>query len=148
MPKAEDDARLKSLLPRGFVSIVRAAVHHAQKINMTELEILRDQLRTFAAERDWDQFHSPKNLAAALAVEAAELLENFQWLTDAQSLQLSPDALEAVRAEVADVLLYLVRISDKLGIDPIAAAHAKIALNAAKYPVEKSRGNSKKYTAL
>ena len=113
---------------------------------MTDLESLRNQLRTFAADRDWDQFHSPKNLAAALAVEAAELLENFQWLTEAESQQLPPEALAAVRAEVADVLLYLIRISDKLGIDLIAAAKAKIVLNAEKYPVEKARGSSKKYT--
>ncbi|MEO8384053.1 MAG: nucleotide pyrophosphohydrolase [Betaproteobacteria bacterium] len=115
---------------------------------MTELDSLRDQLRTFAAERDWDQFHSPKNLAAALAVEASELLEHFQWLTEAQSKQLPPEALEEVRAEVADVLLYLIRISDKLGIDLIEAANAKIILNAEKYPVEKARGSSTKYTAL
>ena len=115
---------------------------------MTDLDTLRNQLRTFAAERDWDQFHSPKNLAAALAVEAAELLEHFQWLTEAESQQLPAETLEEVRAEVADVLLYLIRISDKLGIDLIAAANAKIALNAAKYPVEKARGSSKKYTEL
>ena len=115
---------------------------------MTDLQSLRDQLRTFAAERDWDQFHSPKNLATALAVEASELLEHFQWLTEAQSQQLPPEVLNEVRAEVADVLLYLIRISDKLGIDLIAAANAKILLNAEKYPVEKARGSSKKYTAL
>ena len=115
---------------------------------MNEIESLRNQLRSFAAERDWDQFHSPKNLASALAVEAAELLENFQWLTEAESQQLPPEALAAVRAEVADVLLYLIRISDKLGIDLIAAAKAKIELNAVKYPVDKARGNSKKYTEL
>ena len=115
---------------------------------MNEIESLRNQLRSFAAERDWDQFHSPKNLASALAVEAAELLENFQWLTEAESQQLPPDALAAVRAEVADVLLYLIRISDKLGIDLIAAANVKIVLNAEKYPVDKARGSSKKYTEL
>ena len=115
---------------------------------MNEIDNLRNQLRTFAADRDWDQFHSPKNLASALAVEAAELLENFQWLTEAESQQLQPEALAAVRAEVADVLLYLIRISDKLGIDLIAAANAKIVLNAKKYPVEKARGNSKKYSEL
>ena len=115
---------------------------------MTDLESLRDQLRTFASDRDWDQFHSPKNLAAALAVEAAELLEHFQWLTEAESQQLPAETLEEVRAEVADVLLYLIRISDKLGIDLIAAAKAKIVLNAEKYPVEKARGSSRKYTEL
>ena len=115
---------------------------------MTDLESLRNQLRTFASDRDWDQFHSPKNLAAALAVEASELLEHFQWLTEAQSQQLPPDALNEVGNEVADVLLYLIRISDKLGIDLIAAANAKIVLNAEKYPVEKARGSSRKYTEL
>ena len=115
---------------------------------MNELEELRNKLRVFAAERDWDQFHSPKNLAAALAVEASELLEHFQWLTEEQSRQLPPDALDAVKAEVADVLLYMIRISDKLGIDLIAAANAKMILNAVKYPVEKARGTSKKYTEL
>ena len=115
---------------------------------MTDLESLRDQLRTFASDRDWDQFHSPKNLAAALAVETSELLEHFQWLTEAQSQQLPSEALNEVRAEVADVLLYLIRISDKLGIDLIAAAKAKIVLNAEKYPVEKARGSSRKYTEL
>lgn len=113
---------------------------------MSELEKLRDQLRAFAAERDWDQFHSPKNLASALSVEAAELLENFQWLTEAQSQQLTPEALENVRTEMADVLLYLIRLSDKLGVDLIAAAKAKIVLNATKYPVDKAHGSSKKYT--
>ena len=113
---------------------------------MTDITSLRDQLRAFAAERDWDQFHSPKNLASALAVEAAELLEIFQWLTEAQSQQLPPKELESVKEELADVLLYLIRLSDKLGIDLIAAAQAKIVLNAKKYPVEKSHGNNKKYT--
>ena len=115
---------------------------------VNELEKLRDQLRAFAAERDWDQFHSPKNLAAALSVEAAELLEIFQWLTEAQSQELAPEVLEAVKKEIADVLLYLIRISDKLGIDLVAAAEEKIALNAEKYPIQKARGSSKKYTAF
>ena len=115
---------------------------------MDNLEHLRDQLRSFAAERDWDQFHSPKNLAAALAVEAAELLEIFQWLTEAQSRQLPADTLASVTEEVADVLLYLIRISDKLGIDLIAAAQDKLALNAKKYPVAASRGTAAKYDKL
>ena len=115
---------------------------------MDNLERLRDQLRSFAAERDWDQFHSPKNLSAALAVEAAELLEIFQWLTEEQSRQLPADTLDSVKEEVADVLLYLIRISDKLGIDLIAAAQAKLLLNAKKYPVAMSRGTSAKYDKL
>ena len=90
---------------------------------MTELDGLRDQLRAFAAARDWDQFHSPKNLAMALSAEAGELLEIFQWLTEAQSRSLSPEAQAAASDEIADVLLYLIRRSDKLGIDPVAAAN-------------------------
>jgi dCTP diphosphatase len=115
---------------------------------MTELEKLREQLREFARLRDWDQFHSPKNLAMALSVEAAELLENFQWLTEEQSRRLDAKAQAAVRTEIADVLLYLVRLADQLGIDPVAAARGKLVENARKYPVEKSRGNRKKYTEL
>ncbi len=115
---------------------------------MTELDGLRDQLRAFAAARDWDQFHSPKNLAMALSAEAGELLEIFQWLTEAQSRSLSPEAQAAASDEIADVLLYLIRLSDKLGIDPVAAANRKIVANAAKYPADKARGSSRKYTEL
>ena len=115
---------------------------------MTEMEKLREQMREFARARDWDQFHSPKNLAMALSVEVAELLEHFQWLTEEQSRRLDPDAQAAVRTEIADVLLYLVRLADQLGIDPVAAAQRKLVENAQKYPVEKSRGNRKKYTEL
>jgi NTP pyrophosphatase (non-canonical NTP hydrolase) len=112
------------------------------------LVALRDALRRFAAERDWDQFHSPRNLATALAVEASELLEPFQWLTDEQSRALSPETRAAVEQELADVLLYLVRLADKLDIDLERAARAKMTLNAEKYPVEKSRGSSRKYDEL
>jgi NTP pyrophosphatase (non-canonical NTP hydrolase) len=115
---------------------------------VTQFESLRDRLREFATARDWDQFHSPKNLAMALAGEAGELLENFQWLTEEQSRRPSPEVLAAAGEEIADVLLYLIRLSDKLGIDPIAAAKAKIAANAEKYPVDKARGNARKYTDL
>lgn len=115
---------------------------------MTELDNLRDQLRTFAADRDWDQFHSPKNLAMALSAEAGELVETFQWLTEEQSRRPTPEALAAAGEEIADVLLYLVRLADKLGIDPIDAAKAKLLANATKYPADKARGNAKKYTEL
>jgi NTP pyrophosphatase (non-canonical NTP hydrolase) len=115
---------------------------------MTELDGLREQLRNFARERDWDQFHSPKNLAMALAIEAAELMEVFQWLTEEQSRRPEPEALAAATEEIADVLLYLVRISDQLGIDAVAAAHRKLVENAGKYPVEKARGNARKYDKL
>ena len=115
---------------------------------MKELEELRDLLRKFAAARDWDQFHSPKNLAMALSAESAELLEVFQWLTEEQSRRLTPEAQAAASEEIADVLLYLVRLGDKLGIDPVAAARAKLAANETRYPVDKARGNAKKYTEL
>ena len=115
---------------------------------MTELEMLRDQLRTFAAERDWDQFHSPKNLALALSVEAAELLEHFQWLTEEQSRRLPAAGLDAVGDEAADVLLYLIRLCDKLDIDLVTAAQKKLKSNAVRYPVDKARGTAKKYTEL
>ena len=116
--------------------------------SVTTLDMLRDALRQFAADRDWDQFHSPKNLAMALSAEAGELLEIFQWLTEEQSRSLAPDAHAAASDEVADVLLYLIRLADKLGIDPIAAARRKIVANAAKYPADKARGSSRKYTEL
>ena len=109
---------------------------------------LRDALRRFAADRDWDRFHAPKNLAAALSVEAAELLEHFQWLTEAESDALPPETLDAVRLEMADVLLYLVRIADRLGVDLAQAALDKLVLNAEKYPVEKAKGRSEKYDRL
>jgi NTP pyrophosphatase (non-canonical NTP hydrolase) len=112
------------------------------------LQKLRVALRNFAAERDWDQFHSPKNLAIALNVEAAELLEHFQWLSDADSNDLPPGTRAGVREELADVLLYLVRLADKLNIDLASAAAEKIQINSAKYPVEKARGTNKKYTDL
>ena len=109
---------------------------------------LRDALRAFATERDWDQFHSPKNLAIALSVEAAELLEHFQWMGDGTSPPLSEDKRDEIRKELADVLLYLIRLADKLEVDPIAAANDKLKLNAGKYPADKARGTSKKYTEL
>jgi NTP pyrophosphatase (non-canonical NTP hydrolase) len=115
---------------------------------MTDLEGLRMRLRDFAAARDWDQFHSPKNLAMALSGEAGELLEIFQWLTDEQSRRLDDKARSAAADEIADVLLYLVRLADKLGLDPLAEAHRKLADNERRYPVEKARGSAKKYTEL
>ena len=112
------------------------------------MEDLRRDLQSFAEERDWGQFHSPKNLASALTVEASELLEVFQWLTEAQSYKLSPKQMANVREEVGDVFLYLLQISDKLGIDLIAAARDKLATNALKYPVDRAKGRSEKYTDL
>lgn len=113
-----------------------------------DLQALINSLREFSSQRDWDQFHSPKNLASALTVEAAELLEHFQWLTEAQSRELPADKRVAVGEEMADVLLYLLRLSDQLNIDLVDAARRKLTLNAVKYPVDRSRGTSKKYTEL
>jgi dCTP diphosphatase len=109
------------------------------------LDELTRVIRAFAAERDWDQFHTPKNLAMGVAIEAAELMEEFHWLTPEQSRQLAPETLEAVRHEMADVLVYLVLLADKLGVDLIAAAAEKIAINARKYPADTVRGKATKY---
>lgn len=113
-----------------------------------DLQVLRESLRRFAEDRDWGQFHTPKNLAVSLSIEAAEVLEHFQWLTDEQSKNLSPEQRDKVALEIADVLLYLLQLADKLQIDPVAAAKNKLAINAEKYPVDKARGSSKKYTEL
>jgi dCTP diphosphatase len=110
------------------------------------IEGLQERVRQFAAERDWDQFHSPKNLAMALSVEAAELVEEFQWLTEEQSRSLDAERRERVRLEAADVFIYLLRIADKLGIDLAAAAVDKMALNERKYPADRVRGDARKYT--
>lgn len=112
------------------------------------LQTLARQLQQFADARDWGPFHAPKNLASALTVEAGELLEHFQWLTEDQSRQLTPNQKQAVAHEMADVLLYLVQLSTALDINLVDAAQAKMALNAQKYPVEQALGHSRKYDAL
>ena len=109
---------------------------------------LRNRLRDFSTARDWNQFHSPKNLAIALSVEAAELLEHFQWVSDKDSLTLPPDKLGKIDEEMADVFLYLIRLADMLDVDLIKVADKKIETNAQRYPVEKARGTAKKYTEL
>jgi len=112
---------------------------------MDSLNQLKERLRVFADERDWDQFHSPKNLAMALIVEAAELVEHFQWLKEEESAELQPDKLAEVEHEMADIQIYLIRLADKLDIDLMSAADKKIKLNEQKYPAAKVRGSSKKY---
>jgi len=112
------------------------------------LHELQSAMRQFAQERDWEQFHSPKNLAMALSIEAGELMEHFQWLTETQSRNLSDEHKAQVGTEIADVLLYLLRLCDVLQIDPADAARGKLALNAKKYPVELAKGRSDKYTEL
>jgi len=113
---------------------------------METLDHLKTRLREFAVVRDWEQFHSPKNLAMALIVEAAELVEHFQWLTEEQSAALPPDKLAEVEQELADIQIYLIRLSDRLNIDLEQAVNAKIELNERRYPAEKVRGSAKKYT--
>lgn len=109
-----------------------------------DLEALRQRLARFAGDRDWDRFHSPKNLAMALIAECAELVEHFQWLTEEQSITLSPEKRLAVRLELADILIYLIRIADKLDIDLLAAARDKIAINEERYPADKVRGDARR----
>jgi len=116
-----------------------------EKQSLTDLTA---KLRTFASERDWDQFHSPKNLVMALSVEVSELLEHFQWLTEEQSSALPPKKLQQVREEIGDVLIYLTRLADKLGVDMLEEAAKKIEVNRVKYPADKVRGSAKKYTEL
>ncbi len=113
---------------------------------MQELEQIKLKLRQFAEERDWDQFHSPKNLSMALIAEAAELVEHFQWLTEKESHSLSEDKMREVEEELADIQIYLIRIADKLSVDLLNAVNKKIEINEKKYPSEKVKGSSKKYT--
>lgn len=117
-------------------------------MSSSDLDTLTQRLRDFADARDWEQFHSPKNLTMALSVEVAEIVEHFQWLSEEQSNDLPEQTLDKVETELADTLLYLVRLADKLDIDLLDAARRKIEINEQKYPVEKSRGNAKKYTDL
>jgi len=114
---------------------------------MTKIEAIQEKLRAFAKERDWEKFHSPKNLAMALSAESGELLEIFQWLTDEQSKAIIADPKEKKRVEeeLADVFLYLLRLADQLGIDLMQAAESKMALNAEKYPIATSKGSATKY---
>lgn len=114
--------------------------------NQDSLTNLRTKINEFVNERDWAQFHTPKNLVMAMIVEAAELVEQFQWDTPQQSQQLSPEKREAVAHELADTFVYLLRIAEVLEIDLIDAANKKIALNAIKYPLEKAKGSNAKYT--
>ncbi|MDQ7840851.1 MAG: nucleotide pyrophosphohydrolase [bacterium] len=112
------------------------------------MEELIRKLREFAAERDWEQFHSPKNLSMALAVEVAEIIEHFQWLTQEESRSVDPEVLERVREEIGDVQIYLARLADQLGISPLEAALEKLEINRRKYPPDKARGRATKSTDL
>ncbi len=113
---------------------------------MDKLDELRMRIRQFAEERDWRRYHSPKNLSMALIAEAAELVEHFQWLSEEQSSNLDEQKLEEVRQELADIQIYLITIADKLEVDLLDAVSRKLEINAKKYPAEKVRGQTKKYT--
>ena len=116
--------------------------------DLTEQNInsIKQQIRDFAEARDWDQFHSPKNLSMALSSEVSEITEHFQWLTEEQSASLPQNKLKEVETELADTLIYLIRLADKLDVDLLNATLDKIKLNEQKYPVNKAKGNAKKYT--
>jgi dCTP diphosphatase len=107
---------------------------------------LKSAIRVFIEERDWEQFHSPKNLAMALSVEVSEVVEHFQWLTEEQSRNLPSEKLAEVREEIGDVMIYLTELAEKLGIDPVEAAKAKVAINGQKYPADLVKGKASKYT--
>lgn len=111
-----------------------------------DLEELKSRIRAFAKARDWEKFHTPKNLAMALVVESAELLENFQWLTEDESQSLSVDKRQAISHEMADVMIYLARLADIMDIDLDESINEKLAINEAKYPADQVRGSAKKYT--
>ena len=113
---------------------------------LSELKDISEKLQAFADERDWQQFHSPKNLSMAINVEAGELLEHFQWLTDEASVELDADKVQEIAKEIGDVQIYLIRLADQLGIDILAATEAKMAENEAKYPADIVRGSARKYT--
>ena len=107
-------------------------------------DLLRE-IRMFNQERDWEQYHSPKSLSMALMIEAGELAEHFQWLTEDESRDVPIDKREKIKEEIGDVLIYLTNLADKLDIDPVQAAHEKLEKNRRKYPAEKVRGKAKKY---
>lgn len=119
-----------------------------QDYKMDNYEQLRSTIKNFVSQRDWAQFHSPKNLSMALSGEAAEILELFQWLTEEQSYTLDEKKKEMLKQEIGDVIIYLINLASKFDIDPIEAGLYKMELNAGKYPVEKSKGSIKKYTEL
>lgn len=112
----------------------------------TTLDQLNERLRQFAIERDWEQFQSPKNLSMSLIVEAAELVEHFQWLTEEQSDQLPPEKHQQAAFEMADILMYLLRISDRMGVNLLEVVEQKIEINEVRYPAEKVKGSAKKYS--
>jgi dCTP diphosphatase len=112
----------------------------------TTLQDLKSRVASFVSERDWQQFHTPKNLSMSIAIEAAELMEHFQWLTVEASRNLSPEALDEIGEELADIVIYSLSLSNTLGLDLSRTVQAKMAKNIRKYPAEKVRGKAHKYT--
>ena len=112
------------------------------------MEKLIQEIREFAGKRDWQQFHTPKNLAMALSVEASEIVEIFQWLTEEQSRKLRPEKVADLEGEIADVMIYLTCLADKFDMNPLEAARKKMMINEKKYPVHLSRGSARKYDEL
>ncbi len=110
------------------------------------MDDLSNDIRVFIAQRDWEQFHSPKNLTMALSVEVAEIAEHFQWLTEEQSRNLPSMKLAEIKEEIGDVMIYLTELAEKLGVDPVKAAEAKLEINRQKYPADLVKGNANKYT--
>ena len=108
------------------------------------LETLNQRLKVFAQERDWEQFHSPKNLSMALIAEAAELVEHFQWLSEEQSYKLDDAKQEAVAMEMADILIFLIRCAERLDIDLVQSAWKKIAINETRYPADRVQGDARR----
>ena len=113
-------------------------------MSVQNIQDLSQRLADFARVRDWEQFHSPKNLAMALAGEVGELLEHFQWLSEAQSSELAPDKREAVALELADILIYLLRLGERLDVDLLDAAYRKMAINESRYPADKVKGDARR----
>jgi NTP pyrophosphatase (non-canonical NTP hydrolase) len=150
--------RINLFASRAFQGPILRAIHSPQTedpatitapkydVRTMDIDTLQQKLSDFAAERDWDRFHSPKNLAMALAAEAGELLELFQWLSEPESAALDGAERMAVEHELADVLIYLLRLADRLDVDLDAAVERKMQINAEKYPVAISKGNATKYS--
>lgn len=118
--------------------------------SVTTIQQVKERVRAFAREREWEQFHSPKNLSMALAAEAAELMEHFLWCSSADSTAVvaEPAKRRNIADELADIVIYAAEFANVTGLDLAAAIEAKMTANAAKYPVEKARGRSAKYTEL
>ncbi len=110
------------------------------------MKILKEEINHFVTERDWGKYHSPKNLAMGLSVEAAELLEIFLWLTEEESKNLNDNQLAHLKEEIGDIMIYIINLAAKFGIDPIQCARDKLKLNGKKYPASTVKGSAKKYT--